>query len=125
MKGKLDKDSIWIERTPSCRNQRLDSRQPASPDFGDRHFCFVILISYVSIGCALHVQFSVVLYPVDLKEAIPLRTYNYLLYYAVVTQDIKQLYYYNWLHSATCSAVTRPSSGQQGIMLIKVHSLVN
>ena len=25
-----------------------------------------------------------------------------LLHYAVVTQHIKELYYYNWLHSATC-----------------------
>jgi len=50
-------------------------------------------------------------------------TYNHLLYYAVVTQHIKQLYYYNWLHSTTCFGVTRPSSGQQGIVLIKVHSL--
>ena len=37
-----------------------------------------------------------------LKEAIPLCTYNHLLNYAVVTQHIKQLHYYNWLHSATC-----------------------
>jgi len=27
---------------------------------------------------------------------------TYLLYYAIVTQHIKQLFYYNWLHSATC-----------------------
>ena len=50
-------------------------------------------------------------------------TYHYLLYYAVVTQHIKQLHYYNRLIRLHISAVTRPSSGQQGIVLIKVHSL--
>jgi len=38
---------------------------------------------------------------------------HYLLYYAVVTQHIKQLHYYNWLHSATCfgryPAIIRPT----------------
>jgi hypothetical protein len=38
----------------------------------------------------------------------------YLLYYAVTTQHIKQLHYYNWLHSTTCfghyPAIIRPTS---------------
>ena len=47
---------------------------------------------------------------------------SYFLYYAVVTQHIKQLQYYNWLHSATCfgryPAIIRPTKNS-----VKVHSL--
>jgi len=38
--------------------------------------------------------------------------YMYLLYYTVVTRHLKQLRYYNWLHSAACFgrylAIIRP-----------------
>jgi len=60
---------------------------------------------------------------VNLKEAILLCTYNYLLYYAVVTQHINRCIITTGCIRLHVSAVPRPSSGQQGIVLIKVHSL--
>jgi len=51
-----------------------------------------------------------------------LTQFDCLLYYAVVTQRIKQLRYYNWLHSATCfgryPAIILPTRNS-----VKVHSL--
>ena len=51
-----------------------------------------------------------------------LTQFDYLLYYAFVTQHIKQLRYYNWLRSATCFgrylAMIRPTRNT-----VKVHSL--